>query len=179
MNALIFLLVATMVLYVMFLQIREHNELRFTSYRFRYFALRDQLAMLVVRGKLKEQSWEYKHIVSTINFHISAVETMSIIHLVTMLIRHHASSEEQQQVRVLRRHIDDPEVARIMVQYMETTMDLIRRNSRVQMFLVSIASRLLDRFGSCARPRHELFVNPNEALAAIERNKSDFQPVAA
>ncbi|EXI92091.1 MAG: hypothetical protein AW12_00834 [Candidatus Accumulibacter sp. BA-94] len=179
MNTLIFLLVATLVLYVMSLHIHAYNELRFTAYRFRYFELRDKLAMLVVQGKLREDSWEYQHIVSTINFHISAVKTVSIIRLVTMLIRYHTSSIEQQQVRALRRNIGDPAVARIMVEYMETTMDLIRRNSRAQIALIGLATRVMDRFGSKARPEHELVVNPNEALTAIETRKSEFQAAAA
>lgn len=179
MNTLIFLLAATLVLYVMFLHIREYNELRFTAYRFRYFALRDKLAMLVVQGKLREDSWEYKHIVSTINFHISAVETVSIIRLLTILIKYHTSSEEQRHVRALTKRIDDPAVAKIMVEYMETTMDLIKRNSRVQMFMIWVVKRLLDAIGSTTLLGHGLLDNPNEALAAIETNKSAFSAAAA
>jgi hypothetical protein len=179
MNTLVFLLVATLVLYVVFLHIHAYNELRLTAYRFRYFELRDKLTMLVVKGKLREDSWEYKHIVETINFHIESVETVSIIRLVTMLIKYHTSTEEQRQVRALTKRIDDPAVAKIMVEYMETTMDLIKRNSRVQLFLIGVAKRVLEARGSTRIFGRGLFENPSEALATIESNKSAFSAAAA
>lgn len=171
MSVLLFMLIATAVLYCFFLLIREYNELLFTSYRFRYFALRDELAMLVMRGRIDEDSWEYRQIVSAINFHISAVETLSMIRLVSMLIAYHTSPEEKRQFAVLARRIEDDELKAIMVRYMDTTRDLLMRNSRCQIAIIRIAKRLL---GPDARQgRHEIVENPNEALNEIEQNKTE------
>lgn len=175
MSTLVLLMAVTLVIYGFFLQIREYNILRFTSYRFRYFALRDRLAMMVVQGKLQERSWEYQQIVQAINFHISAVETMSIISILEMVIHYHTTSEEQCQVSRLKRRIDDPAVAAIMVDYMGVTSELIRRNSRVQILLIKFAKQLLAIVGSAARPRHEIIMNPNQALEKIETRRSAFQ----
>ena len=179
MSTLLLLLAVTLVMYGVFLQIREHNVLLFTEYRFRYFALRDQLAMRVVQGHLQEQSWEYRYIVQAINFHISAVETMSIIRILEMLIRYHTAREDQCDVQRLQRHIDDPTVAKILVGYMEVTSELIRRNSRMQMGLIKVAKAVLGGLGSNARPTHEIMLNPQEALSKIENKRSMFAAASA
>ena len=178
MSVLSFLFISTILIYFLFLQIREYNQLVFTRYRFRYFALRDELALLVMRGRINEDSWEYQRIVEAINFHISAVETLSIIRLVNLLIAYHTSPNEKQQFELLARRIEDPDIVRIMVQYMDTTYDLLRRNSRAQLRCIRMAKWVLALVGSDARPKHELVVNPSEALTAIESYKSAFRAAA-
>lgn len=175
MNVLFFMLISTIVLYFFFLLIREYNDLVFTRYRFRYFALRDELAMLVMRGRIKEDSWEYQCIVSAINFHISAVETLSMIRVVSMLIAYHTSPEEKRQFAVLARRIEDPDLMAIMLRYMDTTYDLLVRNSRWQIRFIDVSKKLLGCVGSAARPKHEIVENPREALKTIETNKSALQ----
>lgn len=175
MSVLFFMLMAAVVLCFSFVLIREYNDLVFTRYRFDYFALRDELAMLVMRGRIDEDSWEYQRIVSAINFHISAVETMSIIRVVSMLIAYHTSPEGKQQFAVLARRIDDPELTAIMLRYMDTTYELLVRNSRCQILFIDVVKRLLGCIGSAARPKHEIVENPREALRTIEKNKIALQ----
>jgi len=179
MSLIVSMFVITAAMYCVFLLIREYNELVFTRFRYRYFALRDELALLVVRGRLKEDSWEYQHLVETINFHISVVETMSILRIVELLIRYHTSPNEQGNVQLLSAKIDRPEVASLLVRYMETTAELLRRNSRSQIALIAIAKGLLAFFHSDARPRHEIVTNPHQALAQIETQKTQFHQRAA
>ncbi len=100
MNVLISLLIGTYILYILFIQISEYNELELTKFRFRFFALRDRLALLVATGKLAEDSWEYQHIVAVLNYHISAVETMSVMRVVDLLVQYHTSPEEERQVQL-------------------------------------------------------------------------------
>lgn len=179
MSVLLFMLIATSVLFFCFLLVREYNDLVFTRYRFAYFALRDELAMLVMRGRIDEDSWEYQRIVSAINFHISAVETMSIIRVVSLLIAYHTSPEGKQQFAVLARRIDDHELAAIMLRYMDTTYELLVRNSRCQIFFIDLAKKMLGCVGSVARPKHEIVENPSDALQTIENNKVALQAAVA
>jgi hypothetical protein len=175
MTVLFFMLLSSLMLYFVFLLIRERNDLIFTRYRFRYFALRDEMAMLVMRGRIQEESWEYQRIVAAINFHISAVETVSMIRVVSILIAYHTSQEGRREFSVLARRIENPDVADIMVRYMDTTFDLLMRNSRWQIRFIDAAKWLLDLVGSAARPPRDLVDNPREALNNIKHDKSALQ----
>ena len=176
MSELVSLLIGTMILYAIFVHIREYNELIRAKFRFRFFALRDRLAMLVVTGKLAEDSWEYQHIVSTLNFHISAVEKMSIMRVVDLFVSYHTSPKEEQRVKLLSKRIEHKDVAQIVVDYMSVTYDLIKRNSRIQITLIRTVGRLLRSFGSTTlRPSHQVVVNPDRALSAIRSHQSVFE----
>lgn len=163
MTMLISMLIGTSILYIVFLQIRESNELTRTNFRFRYFALRDQLAMLVATGKIKEDSWEYKNIIQTLNFHISAVERLSLFRVVEVISKYHLSSQEERQIKQLSKKIDDKEVAKILFCYLQTTFDLIKRNSRMQILFVRVIGWFL----------HERKMgNKVDATRALSRIKS-------
>lgn len=174
MTMLISLLISTFVLYIFFMQICESNDLTRTKFRFRYFALRDRLAMLVATGRLKEDSWEYQHIVETLNFHISAVEHLSIFRIVEVLANYHLSSKEERQVKKLSKKIDDNDVAKIVVEYMETTYDLINRNSRAQIFLMKILGRYLQKSKAAESRAGKIATTPNRALSTIRSHQSEF-----
>ncbi|MFA7242413.1 MAG: hypothetical protein WC091_20050 [Sulfuricellaceae bacterium] len=176
MTALISLLIGTFVLYILFLQIRESNELTRTKFRFRYFALRDRLAMLVAAGRLKEDSWEYQHIVETLNFHISAVERLSLSRITDVLADYHLSSKEEQQVKVLRNKIGDKDVAKIVVDYMETTYDLINCNSRVQIALMRVIEQYLRNENAPQSRVEAIATTPNRALSTIRSHQNAFEP---
>lgn len=181
MTTLVGMLIATVVLYIVFMMIREAGELTRTRFKFKYFALRDELAMLVATGKLKEDSWEYKHIIDTLNFHISAVEKLSMMRIVEMFAEYHLSHEERLRVRMMSRRVDHKEVAKIVVGYMETTYELIRRNSRAQIALVRLASLVLGRKPSTKARATGLAVagvaKPNRALSAIRTHQREFMPM--
>lgn len=172
MTLLISLLIGTFVLYIFFLQIREDNELTRTKFRFRYFALRDQLAMLVSAGKLKEDSWEYKHIVETLNFHISAVEHLSLFRIVEVLANYHLSSKEEKQIKMLSKKIEDKEVVKIVVGYMETTYDLINRNSKVQIALVRVIGQHLQNANASQSRAGAIATTPKRALSTIRSHQT-------
>lgn len=175
MTMLISLLIGTFVLYFLFLQIREDNELTRTKFRFRFFALRDRLAMLVAAGKLKEDSWEYQHIVETLNFHISAVERLSIFRIVDVLANYHLSSKEEKQVKLLSKKIDDHDVAMVVVGYMETTYDLINRNSRIQIALVRVIGKFLRKTNAPQSRAGSIATTPDRALSTIRSHQSELE----
>lgn len=173
MTLLISMLIGTSVLYIFFLQIRESNELNRTKFRFRYFALRDQLAMLVATGKIKEDSWEYKNIIQTLNFHINSVESLSFLRVVEVIAKYHLSSKEERQVRQLSKKVDNKEVAKILFCYLETTSDLIRRNSRLQILLVRVIGRFL-RIMKMKNSSADATM-PDRALSKIKSHKAELE----
>lgn len=135
------------VLFIVAIQIEKYNQIIFDKYRFKYFALRDRLAMLVVDHKLDEYSWEYQKVVDAINFHISTTEGVSINKIVSLLIEYHISPEEERKVKIIKKKVDHPEVLEIMAEFMETTAGLLERNSRIQM-------SLLKRFSEKSKNKH-------------------------
>lgn len=174
------MLIATAILYIVFLMIREANELTRTRFRFRFFALRDELAMLVATGQLKEDSWEYRHVIDVLNFHISAVEQVSMMRIIDSLAEYHLSPSEEKNVQALSKRVEDRQVANIIVGYMKTTHDLICRNSRVQISLVRFLGRVLKEKVKANTKIHPLPVNkvatPERALSAIKTHQSAFEP---
>ncbi|MBK9522589.1 MAG: hypothetical protein IPO13_13450 [Rhodocyclaceae bacterium] len=172
MTSIISLLIATLVLYILFLQIRESNELTRTKFRFRYFALRDELAMLVAQGKLKEDSWEYRHIIETLNFHISAVEHISIFRIADVLADYHLSSKEDVQVKSFSKKLDRDDVAKIVFGYMEATYDLIKRNSRVQIALARVIGEVAREVDIQESRAARIATTRNRALSTIRSHQS-------
>ena len=148
MIGLLNLVILLFFLYFISVLISKYNEMIFDKYRFRYFSLRDRLALLVIKGELEEDSWEYKKLIDTINFHISTVETMSIERIVHLLIQYHTSSEEERNVRLIKKNIKSVEVLRITDDFMETTASLIARNSRAQIKLASLIHRVFGKDSS-------------------------------
>ncbi|TYT73161.1 hypothetical protein [Desulfobotulus mexicanus] len=126
------LLILIFVLYVFALQIDRYNKIIMDQYSFKYFELRDRLAMLVIHGELEEDSWEYKDIIKTINFHINAIETMSVSRIISSLVAYHTSSDEDKKVEIIKKSVDNPEVLEVMAEFMNTTALLLERNSKVQ-----------------------------------------------
>lgn len=132
------LMVIVFVLCIVSIQVQQYNAIIFDKYRFKYFALRDKLALLVANKEIQEDSWEYQKIIDTINFHISAVETMSIEKLMSVLIQFHTSQEEAKTIKLYEKNIDNDAVLQILVEFMGITSSLIRRNSRMQIWAINI-----------------------------------------
>lgn len=130
------LILLVFILLIFAVQIDKYNEIILDKYRFRYFALRDRLAMLVVNRKLEEGSWEYQRIIDAVNFHINAIETVSIQDIICLLIDYHTSPEEECKVEIIKKKLDHPEIIEIMAEFMDITGQLLERNSRMQIKLL-------------------------------------------
>jgi len=126
--------------FFLYLQIDRNNRIIMDRFRFRYFELRDRLALLVVEGKLDEDSWEYKQVVDVINFHIATVESRSISDIIKQLVAYHSSAEERRKVKIFKRKTEHPEVIAILSDLFKTTLRLLKRNSRVQFWLIRRAT---------------------------------------
>lgn len=125
------LLFLIFILFVIATQIDVYSKIVLEKYRFRYFSLRDKLAMLVIQNKVKENSWEYRDIVDTINFHIDAVEKVSTHKIMSLLVQYYTTSkQEEQEVSVIEKDLTNPEIVRILVDFMDITADLLERNSK-------------------------------------------------
>lgn len=151
MTVLLVLLATCFLLYAWHHWLSIYSDVVCSGYRYRYYALRDRMGMLVMRGELDEDSWEYRHIVDTINFHIKALEQLSMLRLVLFLMGYHTNSRVRGEVRSLRKSVD-PIVAEILVEYLTTTVEILRRNSRAQTIAVtailpflSVRLRIVDR----------------------------------
>ena len=147
---MIFMINITIMVFVLFvvaIQIHKYNQIVFDKYRFKYFALRDRLAMLVVNHKLEEDSWEYQGVIDAINFHIRTIEGVSISKIISLLIKYHVSPEEERKVKIIKKKVDHPEVLEIMADFMETTASLLECNSRIQI-------ALLKRFSKKEKSKH-------------------------
>lgn len=166
------LILLTFVVYILALQVSRYNQIIFDKYRFRYFAIRDQLAMLVVKGEIEEDSWEYRQIVDSINFHIKTIESVSINKIINVLIEYHNSSEEERRVRVIKKKVENEEVRKIMADFMSITSTLLERNSKMQIRVLRHLSKMRRRKNV---KNFSIIVNHKKAVEKVNRYKADFK----
>ncbi len=114
--------------------LRLYREMIIDKHRYRYFALRDNLAMLVVRGQLEERSWEYQRIIDVINHHISFADVVSEERMVSALVDAYDPATRS-TVRKLQKNVSDPDVIHILVQFFQNTRELMDRNTWVHRLL--------------------------------------------
>lgn len=160
-------------LYIVFLQIVAYNDLITTKFRFRFFALRDRLALLVCDGSLKEDSWEYKYVIDALNYHISAVERLSITDVIEAFVNFHTSSDENKAFKRLQKTVDHEDVKEILDEYMLTVLQMIKRNSKWQIRFVILASAVINKLKlSPSEEAKATVVNPGPALTAITAHRN-------
>lgn len=167
---LFYLSVALFAVYILNKQVEFYNQIVFDKYKFKYFAIRDRLATQVLDGQLDENSWEYKEIIETINYHIQTVETLSIHKIVRMLSDYHTSPEEMRRVRKISKKIDNPEVIKVLIDFMHTTGKLLKRNSRTEFFIYKLINKIDN-----AESSHIKIKMPTRALSEIENQKGVFE----
>lgn len=173
METLMSLLIGGFLCYVLFLQIDEYNKLVVLKFKFRFFALRDRLALLVVYKNLPEVSWEYVETIKSLNFHISATEKLSLMRIVKLLSAYHTSPEEERKVQKLSRQVDREDVREVLSDFFMTTYHLIRRNSKAQIALVFCAASLVRFFHrEPSEAMKEVVPNPAHALNALRSHSA-------
>ncbi|RVU47055.1 hypothetical protein [Rubrivivax rivuli] len=173
MEMIMSLFVGGFLCYVLFLQIDEYNKLIITKFKFRFFALRDRLALLVVYKGLAEDSWEYKETVKALNFHISSTEKLSLMRLIEVFSDYHTSPEEERKVERYSRKVDREDVREVLTDFFMTTHSLIRRNSRAQIACILFLSGAIRMFHK--EPSAELkeaVPNPAHALNALQSHSN-------
>lgn len=152
MITLINLIILTLIIYTFSVQIGTYNSLIFEIYRFRYFSIRDRLALLVIHGEIEEQSWEYKHIIDAINFHIKTTENMSINNIIRLLVEYYNSPSESKAVDMIHRKIDNEEIMKIMDEFFDITSAILKRNSWMQLRALTVILSMKNRLNIFDKP---------------------------
>ncbi len=174
MELLIGMLFITGIIFIISVQINEYNAIVMDRFRFEYFSLRDRLAILVIKGELDEDSWEYRHIVDSLNFHIHAVESMTITRVARFLAHHHNQPEQEKQLRTKK--ILNVEVNQIMFDFLKTTHKLLMRNSRYE---IKIAQWLLKSRQAAHSLKARPVMTSQRAVKTIEDRMHHLQVAAA
>jgi hypothetical protein len=141
MTFILSLLLLTSVLAIFAYQISLHNSVASDRFRFEYFALRDRLNLLVARGKIREESLEYRTFMGAINFHIHAVESVSIMRMASVIAGYHTTTTGSRKVEVSPQLLLSDETKKLMFDFLTTTEKLLRRNSRAQMWLYDFINK--------------------------------------
>lgn len=158
--------------YFIFLIIDQYNKMKCTSYKFEFFKLRDELALLVMNGKIDENSPEYNDVVHILNFHISAVEKMSITRVIALLVEKYSNEKDFKKASCKVNKIDNEAIAKIMWRYMDVTYNLIGRNSRMQIWILKGISFILKTVIKSDKKLNSMDnINPEKALNNIKASK--------
>lgn len=175
METVVSLLIITGFLYVIFLQIDAYNHLKVADFRFRLFAIRDDLALLVCKGEIKESSWEYRYIIDALNYHISAVETLSIVELVEAIAKFHTSHDEERAVQRFGKQVNRKDIRTILDRYTRTVREIIIRNSEWQIRFINVAALIIRKLQlQPSQQARDTVQNPKLAIRAIDAHRSAF-----
>lgn len=123
------LFVLLLLAWIATLQISEYRKLVLDKYRFRYFAIRDDLAMLVASGKLDESSWEYELIVDAINHQIRTIDSVTPEQQLSFIMAEMSLPEEQRTISRMEKKIANEDVKPILLDYFIVTRDLLSRSA--------------------------------------------------
>lgn len=118
----------------------KYQEYRNTKLKFKFFALRDRLALLVNQGELEENSIQFGALRDSINYSIASIDDLSIMHVARMLID--ALQDESSSLSHSLFRTEHEEVQSISEAYLQLNRELLVKNSSTVFF--SIFLRLLE-----------------------------------
>ena len=117
---------------------REYNIYVSTKQKFKLYAIRDDLAQLVLSGKLDEKSREFMLLRDAINYSISQVGDFSVRKAISIAI----NCVDKEDILQLK----SQETREIAHRYFLATRKMIIRNSRVELFILSIIIKIFTNF---------------------------------
>lgn len=135
---------------------RQFNAYTSTKQKFKLFAIRDKLALLVISGELKETSKEFRVLRDAINYSISQVDDLSVRKATAIAI----NGIEKKDVIEFKAE----NTINIAHEYFLATREMIIRNSRFELFIFSMLHKLF-----CLKSDNEN--NPNHAVEVIDEKQ--------
>lgn len=168
MSSVLGLLLLAAVVTIIAYQITMYNKMVNDRFRFEYFALRDRLHLLVLTGKTNEKSEEYQQFLKVINFHINAVERLSIMRMAEVLVQFHTAPEKR-RVKITHHKFESDEIKKLMVNFLDITERLLKRNNRAEIAVVRLFSKRHKGAPKSAVGRE--VSRPAVALNEIQRTK--------
>ncbi len=150
-------------------QYRNYLEMKC---KFRYFALRDDLAMLVMYGDMNEDSSEYQGLVDVINYHICAMDQITFAAKISAFMK--ASQMTLDTADEIK--VGDERVRAIMFRLLENTASVIHMNSWFELWLVKLLVSLrIPKDNRMARG----ITAPAETEKRLKEKMHDFEPAHA
>lgn len=113
---------------------RQYNAYISTKQKFKLYTIRDNLALLVLSGELKETSREFIVLRDAINYSISQVDDLSVRKAISIAI----DSLDKKEIIEFKTE----GTLNIAHEYFLATRKMIIRNSRFELFVYSILYRL-------------------------------------
>jgi hypothetical protein len=145
-----------------------YRDYQNTKYKFRFYALRDDLALLVLNGTLKETEREYIVLRDAINYSIYASENLSIYQHIKAIISRNTPTLQNS---ITLRH---DETKDIVIDYFINTINLVRKNSWFELRVIESVvhlSKLFSNSDDYDRHNHPYSL-PQKAVDQLEENRS-------
>ncbi|MEW8232073.1 MAG: hypothetical protein AB2745_17235 [Candidatus Thiodiazotropha endolucinida] len=167
---LVSILAVLVVLHTLSLLIKKYHEYLDIKFTYRYYAIRDRLANLVLQGKLDEKSNEYSGLIDVINYHIYSLEKITLTAKLNAILE--ASDRTLQTANDLS--LENEGVRRIVRDLLSNTDAVIRRNSKFEISLLKTFKFLLSASGKTSRITNYA-KRPVELSERIEQKIHDIQ----
>ncbi len=132
----LFALITLLCVQVILMRYRDYQN---TKYKFKFYALRDNLALLVLNGTVKETEREYILLRDAINYSIFASENMSIRQHITAML---SATQPTPQNLITFKHAETKLIA---INYFIATIAVVRKNSWFEIKVIGTAMHLFSR----------------------------------
>lgn len=153
----------------------------FNDKLFKLFALRDRLTLMIMDDTLGVDSTEYKTLLRSINYYISATRDFEIITFLRRFYKYESSKKLQSEMKEIKDKIENhsPKLKQIMFEYYEV-MDSIF--DRYMLLFIKIAPMVLTFLIVCKISIDYLekakitFRKINDFFEEIQENFNHFKP---
>ena len=131
---LAFNLIVTLICFWLMLRINSYfiQPSKWNAYRFRLFALRDKLALLVMQGKVEEHDKEFKTAMQMINSTVKVSRKFEVVAFLRFLCALSNDSELKNKIDEVARNTchSDKEYQRIISEYFAIVHDMFHVHTR-------------------------------------------------
>lgn len=112
----------------------------YNLYRFKLFQLRDDLALVAMRGEIAENDKTYRLLMMLLNTSIRALDDFSVVNYVKLLMQMNRDGGLKQKVDGLVNKLENSEsedIKNITKQYFEISNEILRKHTRgMRLFVV-------------------------------------------
>lgn len=119
----------------------------FDRYRFRIFALRDRLSILIMNGEVKEGSLEHKTLLSLLNGAVQSIGTFKVTIFLRFIIQISQDDTLQKQIKKIQKHLsasNNEDYAEILSEFYCLMDEKMKKDIRTFKITVSFLKLFID-----------------------------------
>lgn len=156
-------------------------KVRFDEYRYKFFELRDRLALMAMKGAIDVESKEYTFLMELINYSITGFEDFKIVDFIKGLMSVKEKEETEVIVSITEKISNhSSELKEIAFEFYGTLLKAIQFKIKAVLFLMLILYWILNTLKICLTQvckLNEYRISVSNKLDHLEKNREILAPV--